>query len=113
MTFRFHSEARLALDTVYIYSPRSLIGGVLCQFSNSSATVFHCITVYKQPPPSLHRQHYCTTTVQVAICACSMHKCCTKKKITSAYKLQRVTTTSDGRVFALVAEMKNTTSASR
>ena len=21
--------------------------------------VFHCILVYKQPPPSLHRQHYC------------------------------------------------------
>ena len=31
------------------------------------AAVFHCITVYKQPPPSLHRQHYRASDIYIIL----------------------------------------------
>ena len=37
------------------YLPVPFADACLCR---TLAAVFHCITVYKQPPPSLHRQHY-------------------------------------------------------
>ena len=44
------NPTKIKAHTVYI---------CLLSLCRALAQVFHCITVYNQPPPSLHRQHYC------------------------------------------------------
>ena len=55
---RVRVEVRIAL---YTAQPPFLVSGFLRWFLllfRSSAILSVCITAYKQPPPSLHRQHY-------------------------------------------------------
>ena len=55
--FSLERTVSIRLCTAHtFYSPVPFADACLCR---TLAAVFHCITVYKQPPPSLHRQHYC------------------------------------------------------
>ena len=52
-------EEQLALSCVHsVFSPQwfHLMFFLLCRIL---VLVLHCITICKQPPPSLHRKHYC------------------------------------------------------
>ena len=56
---RVHMEKRLALSGIYVVWTFSLPAlFVTFRPCRMLALLFHCIMGYKQPPPSLHRQHY-------------------------------------------------------
>ena len=68
----FHLEEWLAFVRVQSALYTLFYSLMLHSVARMLAAVIHCITVYKQPSPSLHRQHYCAIwCVDVMSCTLS------------------------------------------